>query len=168
MVRFLIRPVRALVDALVKNNSSREIAAGFALGLVLGLVPKGNLIAVSLLVLLFSLRVNRGAGLVATFTFSWFGGVLDPFAHKAGIYLLTLGSMQATYASLLQLPLGVWFEFNNTVVAGSLAIGLYLLYPVFLLADLALQLVRHPGEEVRDATPLEIRIADFVEERRAA
>lgn len=168
MVTYLVRPVRTLVEALVTNNSSRELAAGFALGMVLGLVPKGNLIAVSLLVLLFSLRVNRGAGLLAAFAFSWFGGVLDPFAHKTGIYLLSLGSMQATYASMLQLPFGPWFEFNNTVVAGSLAIGAYLCYPVFLLSYLALRAVRQSDNDPRDTAVAANRIVDLIDQRRAA
>src|SRR3990172_4676560 len=127
----LLRPVRRLVQALLAHDAPKQLAAGFALGMVLGLVPKGNLIAVSLLVLLFSLRVNAGMGLIAALAFSWAGPVLDPFADKLGTYVLDVNSMQATYATLFNLPLGPWLEFDNTVVIGSLLIGLYAMYPVY-------------------------------------
>jgi len=134
MIGSWLRPVRRTVDALVAHHSPRELAAGFALGMVLGLVPKGNLIAVSLLLLLFSLRVNAGMGLVAAALFSWTGGVLDPFTNKLGVYVLSIGSLQATYATVLSLPLGPWIGFNNTVVVGSLLVGLYSMYPVYWLS----------------------------------
>jgi len=131
-----LRPVRSIFRSLLAHDAPDQLAAGFALGMVLGLVPKGNLIAVSLLVLLFSLRVNVGMGLLAAFVFSWVGPVLDPFADKLGSYVLTAPTMQPTYAKLFQLPLGPWFEFDNTIVVGSLLIGLYASYPVFWCADL--------------------------------
>jgi uncharacterized protein (TIGR03546 family) len=130
-----LRPVRSLFQSLLAHNGPDQLAAGFALGMVLGLVPKGNLIAVSLLVLLFSLRVNTGIGLLAAFAFSWVGPVLDPFADKLGAYVLNAPTMQSTYAAMFQWPLGPWFDFDNTVVIGSLVIGLYASYPVFWCVD---------------------------------
>ena len=153
MVSFLVRPVRKVVDAVVGYNSPRELAAGFAIGMVLGLVPKGNLIAVSLLVLLFSMRVNTGIGLVAALLFSWTGAVLDPFAHKTGLYVLSIESMQATYATAMQTSLVPWTDFNNTVVAGSLAIGLYLMYPTYWLSHLAFSKLA-PNSRADDKPPI--------------
>lgn len=131
MFASLLRPVRITVDALLAHNASNQLAAGFALGMVLGLAPKGNLVALSLFVLLFSLRVNKGMGLLAAFAFAWVGPALDPFADKLGAYVLTSGSMQATYAGLFSLPFGPLFEFNNTIVVGSLIIGLWAMYPMY-------------------------------------
>jgi len=139
MLTLILRPVRRLADGLVANDSPHQLAAGFALGMVLGLVPKGNLIALSLVVLLFSLRVNSGLGLTAALVFSWIGPALDSFTHKLGAQVLSVGSLQATYASLLNLPLGPWLEFNNTVVTGSLLVGLYLAYPAYWLCLIACQ-----------------------------
>ena len=137
MVASLLRPVRRLIEALLAHDAPSQLAAGFALGMVLGLVPKGNLIAVSLFVLLFSLRVNAGMGLVAALACSWIGLVLDPFADKLGMVVLSIGSLQATYATLFQLPLGPWLEFDNTVVIGSLLVGLYAMYPVYWFSYIA-------------------------------
>lgn len=129
-----LRPLRLVVHALVAHDTANQLALGFALGMLLGLMPKGNLIAVSLFVLLFSLRVNKGMSLLAALAFSWVGPALDPIADKLGAHVLTAGTMQPTYAALFQLPLGPWFDFNNTVVVGSLVIGVWAFYPAYWLS----------------------------------
>jgi uncharacterized protein (TIGR03546 family) len=134
MLSAALRPLRQIVQALLAHDASSQLALGFALGMVLGLVPKANLIALSLFVLLFSLRVNKGVSLLAAFAFSWIGPALDPFADKLGAHLLAAGSLQTTYATLFQLPLGPWFEFNNTVVVGSLVVGVWAFYPAYWLS----------------------------------
>ena len=40
----LIRPFRFLVQALTAENTPRQLAWGLAIGVAIGLVPKGNLI----------------------------------------------------------------------------------------------------------------------------
>jgi uncharacterized protein (TIGR03546 family) len=142
MLASLLRPIRSLVAALLAHDAPNQLAAGFALGMVLGLAPKGNLIALSLLVLLFSLRVNAGMGLLAAFAFTWVGPALDPFTDKLGAYVLTVGSMQTTYAALFHLPLGPFFAFNNTVVVGSLLVGLWAFYPTYWVSLLAFRRLR--------------------------
>jgi uncharacterized protein (TIGR03546 family) len=137
MLSFVVRSLRTVIAALLAGDSPRQLAAGFAIGMVLGLVPKGNLIALSLCVLVFSLRVNTSLALVAAAAFSWAGAVLDPFANKLGLQVLSIGSMQATYASVFNLPLGPWLGFSNTVVTGSLLIGLYFAYPVYWVSLIA-------------------------------
>jgi uncharacterized protein (TIGR03546 family) len=137
MLSSIVRPLRKTVVALLSGDSPRQLAAGFALGMVLGIVPKGNLIALSLCVLVFSLRVNTSLALIAAVAFSWAGALLDPIAGKLGLQVLGIGSMQATYATLLNLPLGPWLGFNNTVVTGSLIIGIYLAYPLYWVTLIA-------------------------------
>jgi uncharacterized protein (TIGR03546 family) len=137
MMSYILRPLRQTISALLAGDSPRQLAAGFAIGMVLGLVPKGNLIALSLCVLVFSLRVNTSLALVAAVAFSWAGAVLDPFADKLGLQVLSIASMQATYASIFNMPLGPWLGLNNTVVIGSLLIGLYLAYPVYWVSLIA-------------------------------
>ena len=120
-------------------------------------------------VLLFSLRVNTGIGLLAAFAFSWVGPVLDPFADKLGAYVLTAGSMQATYASLFNLPLGPWFEFNNTVVVGSLVIGLWAMYPAYWLSLVAFRRIRSAPRRRRSLQSRSVSSVDPIRvDRRAA
>ena len=123
--------LRRVLHGLLASDSPNQLAAGFTLGMIIGLVPKGSLIAISLCVLLFSLRVNKGLALVAAVLFSVIGPVADSFSHKLGLALLSTDALQSTYALAFSLPLGPWLGFHNTVVAGSLTLGLYVAYPVY-------------------------------------
>ena len=62
MIGWLLRPGRVLVKVLTDADSSRQIALGFAWGMIVGLVPKGNLIARMLGIVLFASRANLGSG----------------------------------------------------------------------------------------------------------
>src|SRR5262245_28332601 len=123
--------LRRVVQTLVACHTPPELAAGFTLGMIIGLLPKGNLIALSLCVLLFSLRVNKGLAVVAAVLFSCFATSIDPFAHKLGFAVLSAKSLQLNFACLFNLPFGPWIGFNNTVTCGALLVGLYISYPVY-------------------------------------
>jgi uncharacterized protein (TIGR03546 family) len=122
------------VHGLLASDSPSQLAAGFTLGMIIGLVPKGNLIAMSLCVLLFSLRVNKGMALSAAVLFSMLSPLADAFSHKLGHALLSTESLQSSYALAFGLPLGPWLGFHNTVLAGSLTLGLYIAYPVYWIS----------------------------------
>ena len=130
MLLHFIRPVRVLANVLSAAATPRQIAFGFALGMLIGLVPKGNLTAAVLMVILLGTRVNLGAGMAGAALFSWIGVLADPLTHRIGEGLLTRASLQPVWVYLYELPLAPWTGFNNTVVLGSLLLGLWLFYPV--------------------------------------
>jgi uncharacterized protein (TIGR03546 family) len=134
MLSPVIAICRRVLQSLLASDSPNQLAAGFTLGMIIGLVPKGNFIAVSLCVLLFSLRVNKGLALVAAVLFSAIGPFADSFSHKLGMALLTTDALQPPYAMAFSLPLAPWLEFHNTVVAGTLTLGLYIAYPVYWIS----------------------------------
>jgi uncharacterized protein (TIGR03546 family) len=131
-IAFLRRTIHSLIA-----DSPQRLAGGFALGMVIGLVPKANLIALTLCVLLVSLRVNKGLAVAAAVVISVFSPWMDPFTHKLGASVLAIDSLQATYAWLYNLPLGPWLGFHNTVVTGSLLLGAYLAYPIYWMVAAA-------------------------------
>jgi uncharacterized protein (TIGR03546 family) len=131
MVSTFVAPIRRVIQALLSSNTPSQLAGGFTLGMMIGVVPKSNLIALSLCVLLFSLRCNKGLGLMAAVLFSFAGAWTDPFAHKLGLAALSVPSLQANYASAFSVPFGPWIGFHNTVVIGSLLMSLYFAYPVY-------------------------------------
>jgi uncharacterized protein (TIGR03546 family) len=71
MLSLALRPVRHFAQALIANDSPRQVAWGFVLGMMIGLVPKGNLTAILLGMLLLGLRVNKPAGLVGIGVFMY-------------------------------------------------------------------------------------------------
>lgn len=128
---FLLKPLRQVAGALVGNDSPRQIAAGMTLGMMLGLVPKGDLIAVVLATLMCGLKVNRAAGLAMAMVFTAIGSFTDSFTHLLGKDVLATPWLQSTFVALYDLPLGPWLGFNNTVVMGSLLLAIYFSYPCY-------------------------------------
>ncbi len=126
MFSLLLRPFRQVAQAITANESPRQIAWGFTLGMLVGLVPKGNLLLVVLMVLLCALRVNKAAGMLAAGIFSLGGVLLDGLAHRLGSIVLLWEPARPLHIWLYELPLGPWLGTNNTVVIGQLLIGLYL------------------------------------------
>jgi uncharacterized protein (TIGR03546 family) len=120
-----------LAQALIGNDTPRQTAWGFSLGMMVGLLPKGNLLAIAIAMILFSFRFNRAAGFLAIAIFSYLGAFLDPQAHRIGSAILTSPSLQSYFAWIYGQPLGPFSGLNNTVVLGQLLIGLYLFYPVY-------------------------------------
>jgi uncharacterized protein (TIGR03546 family) len=134
MLNLLLRPLRILAQALVGNDSPRQTAWGFALGMVVGLLPKGSLAAWALAMLLCGSRVNRAAGLLSVGLFSYVGWAFDDFAHRLGSMALTWPTARPAFAWLYEQPLGPFTGLNNTVVVGQLLIGAYLFYPTYRAA----------------------------------
>jgi uncharacterized protein (TIGR03546 family) len=135
MIGWLLRPGRPLVKVLTAADSPERIALGFALGMIIGLVPKGNLIALCLGVVLLSSRANLAAAALAAFTFSWLGILADPVSHRIGLGLLNFSPLVNFWTWLYNLPVVPWTAFNNTVVLGSFVLALALFYPVFRLME---------------------------------
>jgi uncharacterized protein (TIGR03546 family) len=137
MFTLLLRPLRFLAQALTANDSPRQTAWGFTLGMMVGLMPKGNLLAVGLAMLLCAVRVNVAAGLLAIGVFSYVGWALDDVAHRLGALVLTWPAARDAFTWLFNQPLGPFIGFNNTVVMGQLLIGLYLAWPAYKLTHRA-------------------------------
>jgi len=134
MISFFLRPVRQLAQALTANDSPRQVAWGFLLGMMIGLLPKGNLLLLVLTLLLCGLRVNKSAGMMAAGMFSLVGFMFDGLAHHLGAIVLLWEPARPLHIWLYELPLGPWLGTNNTVVVGQLLIGLYFAFPAYYFA----------------------------------
>lgn len=128
---WVIRQLLLLRSALSTSETPRQLALGLACGVVLGLVPKGNLLAVALATVLFGTRVSLATGMLAALAVSLVASFLDPFTHTVGHYVLTRSALLPLWRSIYQLPFAAWTSFNNTVVMGSLVVSLATFYPVY-------------------------------------
>lgn len=135
----LINPLRYLWKALSAERSPNQIAWGVALGVLVGLVPKGNLTAWLFGIILVATKVNLGAGMLAAILVSTISVGIDPLTHEIGLRLLKIQSIQQMLGRLSEKPLVPWLALNNTVVLGSVVLGLSVLYPVKHLACCALE-----------------------------
>lgn len=128
-----LRLLKNLAAALHGGSDPRHLAAGFALGAALGLVPKGNLFAVVFLLLFFALRLNKGLALLAAAFFTPVGYAVDGLAHTIGLALLNASALRGLWTALYDLPIVPLTRFNNTVVLGNLVLGLALFAPLYFL-----------------------------------
>src|SRR4029453_10490398 len=103
--------------------SPRQLALGCAFGLLLGLLPKGNLLAAFVALLFFTLRVNLSAGMLSALFISFIAGYFDPINHRLGLLLLNAAPLQPLWKRFYNTPFVPWTRFNNTVVLGSFALG---------------------------------------------
>ena len=128
---FFVRSLRLMIRALTAESSHKQIAVGIALGMIVGLVPKGNLLAFVLLTSFSSLRISLPAIFFSTFIFSWVAMLLDPLTDRIGEFVLTHASLVPFWTWLYDHPLVPWTQFNNTIVMGSLLLGIAICYPVY-------------------------------------
>lgn len=130
----MLTPLRYLAKAFVGQDSPRQMAAGFALGLLAGLVPKSSLLSQLVLVLIASTQVSLAAGYGAAALASLVSPLLDPLTHRIGLLLLSdAGALKPLWTWLYNLPVVPWTGFNNTVTLGAFVLGLVLLFPAYLL-----------------------------------
>ena len=129
-------------------NSPHELAQGVAFGVVIGLMPKDSLIPWVIGLVFLVSRGNLLCGIAAGIAAAALSPMLDGFSDRMGMNLLSLGFLQSTFESWMEIPWVAWTRFNNTVVAGSLAIGVVACLPVYLLSHCLLYTSPSP----RDAT----------------
>lgn len=124
--------LKSLLGALQGEDDPKHLAAGFALGALLGLVPKGNLFAASFFLLFFLFRVPKALALLCALLFTPVGYALDGAAHAIGRALLGAGALQGLWTWLYNLPVVPWTRFNNSVVLGNVVLGLLFFVPLYL------------------------------------
>lgn len=128
---YVLRPLRLLMKSLVTQTTPHQLATGFAFGVLIGLIPKGNLIAVTLGVILAASRANLAIAAGVIIAVSGLSGFFDPQFHAIGHFLLSLPALQSLWTWLYNQPLMQWTSFQNTVVLGSLVAGLALVWPAY-------------------------------------
>jgi uncharacterized protein (TIGR03546 family) len=128
----MLRPITSLLLAILDDESSLVLAASLTYGMILGFVPKDNLLAAILGAFLLAGRFNLTVGTASAALFSGLAAMFDSVADALGRSVLTHADLSPFWAWLYQLPLAPWTRFNNTVVMGSLLLALGLATPLYL------------------------------------
>lgn len=126
--------VHALSGTVRGIDSSRQLALGLSIGMMVGFVPKDNLIFVGLLVFLIVSGANLLTGLVSAIVGSMLAIQLNDVFHFAGTQILSTEFASRLIGKTLDFPLFAWTDINNTLVCGSFFLGLALLVPVYLIS----------------------------------
>ncbi len=131
---FFLKPIRLALKALITEATPGQLALGFAMGILIGIVPKGNLIAIALGIILAVSRANLGVAAATILGCSFLSGYLDPLSDEVGWWVLSHPSLTDMWTNLYNRPVMPWTDFNNSIVMGNLIIGIVLLYPMYRLS----------------------------------
>lgn len=129
---FPLQILSQIIKAFRAGETPTQIAAGFGVGFLIGLMPFWTLQGVLLFLVLLFVNINMAAGSLAMLVAGFVAFLLDPLFHNLGYAVLTLPALQGTWEALYNLPVAPLSRFNNTVVMGSFLGGLVLFAPVYV------------------------------------
>ena len=135
----MLKAIVQFFKALNSNAHPGEIAHAFALGMILGFLPKNNALWYILTVFFFFLRINRGALIIMTLLFSLLAPLLDPIFDTIGYTFLNIDFLEPAFRTLLEIPFVGFTRFNNTIVSGSLLFALFMYVPVFMVSKVSVK-----------------------------
>ncbi|TWU65375.1 MULTISPECIES: TIGR03546 family protein [Crateriforma] len=142
MILWTIKLINNVRKAFAGRQHPSQLAWAVAFGFLLGVIPHGNLLAIAVLVLVLSLRLNHAMAALTAILTAIFAPRLDPVSDTIGQFLLNQPRFHDAAVNAWAMPLVPWTDLNNTVVLGSLLIGLVLLVPIFLATYPIFQLVQ--------------------------
>jgi len=131
-----------IIKFLNSNRDPGQIAAAVSFGLMLALMPSGNLLWPLILILTLFLKVNYPAELIFLAFFKTFVSLFDPSLHAIGYYILTAGIFRKPFTSMFELPLLPFTRLNNTIVMGGFVAGVILWFPVYALIKVVVRKYR--------------------------
>ena len=148
----LLKLIQSLFGALHSEGTPGQLAAGIALGSILGLTPLLNLHNAVIFAALVLLNVSFAGGMLGWALFVPIGFLLDPLFDWIGHALLFTPSLTPLFTSLYNMPIVPLTNFNNTVVLGSLVFAVLFAIPLFFGARWAVTRYRATvGERVRQS-----------------
>ncbi len=133
MILWIIKLISTARRAIAGRKYPHQLAWAVAFGLLLGVVPHGNLLAVLLLLVVLSLKINHAMAGLTAIAATFVATKLDPYSHEVGDFVLTHPQLSDAAANAWQFPLVPWTDLNNTVVMGSFLIGVGALVPIFVI-----------------------------------
>jgi len=146
----ILKLLQALVKALHSEGTPGQVAAGIALGAILGLTPLVNLHNLVVAALILMLNVSVPGAMLGWVAFTPLGFVLDALFDALGRrLLLETPALTPLWTGLANIPVVPLTNFNNTVVLGSLVFALLLFVPLYFGGRWAVRRYRETiGERV--------------------
>lgn len=132
----MLKAIAKLLGAISSNTRPGAIAHAVSCGVLLGFMPKDNLLWYILFIFILFMNIQRGAYALSILLSAALTVFLDPLFDSVGYSILTVESVKPYYASLLDIPFVAFTKFNNTVVMGSFVCGVAAYIPLYVLARL--------------------------------
>ena len=132
----MLKAIAQFLGAISSNTRPGAIAHAVSCGVLLGFMPKDNLLWYILFIFILFMNIQRGAYALSILLGAALTVFLDPLFDSVGYSILTVESVKPYYASLLDIPFVAFTKFNNTVVMGSFVCGVAAYIPLYVLARL--------------------------------
>ncbi len=127
-----LKLIARVIVILSSNTNPVQVAAGLASGLLLALLPAGNLLWILLFLLLFVSKAHYGMALAALAVFKLIVPLAAGPLDALGWAVLNAGALRPAFTALYGMPIAPLTRFNNTLVMGGLLAGIVLWAPAFL------------------------------------
>ena len=128
--------------------SPTQIAGGFVLGMLIGIISLKSLFAPIIIFFIIILNVNITSAILAALIFRLIAFLIDPFLHSLGYWVLVdVSALKGVWTFLYNIPIFPYTRFNNTVVIGGLILSVVLLYPVYRGIHILIRNYREKYEE---------------------
>jgi uncharacterized protein (TIGR03546 family) len=129
---FFYKLVRSIIKALHSEGTPGQVAAGIALGAIVGLTPLLSLHNLLVAALILLLNVSVPGAMLGWFAFVPLGFLLDPLFDALGrLLLLQATALDPLWTWAFNRPVVPLSNLDNSVVLGSLVIALVLFVPLF-------------------------------------
>lgn len=148
-INFLAQVLNILRSAATPS----QIAAGFTVGMVAGLIP--SLFILIIVILLFViLNINVTSGLLAMAVFGFIGYLMDPISHTIGyIILVRIGFLRPIWTTLYDTPIIPLSGFNNSVFMGNLFFAVILIIPIYNTVQLGITIYNRQYRQKVEQSP---------------
>lgn len=129
----LLKQIFAFFKMLNSETGTNQLAAGLALGMVIGFSPFLSIQTLIFFFLVFIFRIQMGAAFLAAFFFKFAAFLLDPVTDQVGRLVLESEGLRPLFVQMYNMPLVPLTRFNNSIVMGSAVVGFTLAIPAFFL-----------------------------------
>ncbi len=130
----LLKQLFGFLKLLNSDTGTNQLAAGVAVGFVLGMTPFFSLQSILIFICLLVFRIQIGAAFLSAFFFAFMAYLLDPVFHTVGSAVLESPGLEGLFTTLYNVPLVPFTRFNNSIVMGSGVVAIALAPFVFLVS----------------------------------
>ena len=131
---FWIRIISKILAALKDGGTPNQLAAGFTLGFIIGLIPGWPLHVMVIFALVLIFSVNLSLALIGMTIAAVVALALDPVLDQIGGAVLSIEAFQGLFTVLFNNPFLMISRFNNSLVMGGTVLGFIVALPVFFLS----------------------------------
>jgi uncharacterized protein (TIGR03546 family) len=139
----LLKAIAKLLAALNGNVKKSQIAAGFAWGLLLGLIPIGSFFWIVVFIISFFFSHNHSSKIFSMALLKLLSPAIAPAVDALGWQILHIEALLPLFTRMYNMPFVPFTKFNNTLVAGGLVGGAVLWLPSFVIFMLLIPLYRN-------------------------